>query len=45
MPAAFPCAECSVIESIREIERDGALETASFVIVAPQVAAAQRTGL
>ena len=42
---AFPCAECGVIKSIREIEQDGAVETASFVSVAPQIAAAQRTGL
>jgi outer membrane lipoprotein SlyB len=42
---AFPCAECGVIKSIREIEQDGAVETASFVSVAPQIAAAQRTAL
>jgi hypothetical protein len=42
---AFPCAECGVIKSIREIEQDGAVETASFVSVAPQIAAAQHTGL
>jgi outer membrane lipoprotein SlyB len=42
---AFPCAECGVIKSIREIEQDGAVESASLVSAAPQIAAAQHTGL
>jgi outer membrane lipoprotein SlyB len=42
---AFPCAECGVIKSIRDIEQDGAVETASFVSVAPQLLSVQRIGL
>jgi outer membrane lipoprotein SlyB len=42
-PSAFPCAECGVIESIREIERDGSLAAGSWVSVAPKGAATQRT--
>jgi outer membrane lipoprotein SlyB len=44
-PSAFPCAECGVIESIREIERDGSLAAGSFVSISRHVAATQRTAL
>lgn len=44
-PSAFPCAECGVIESIREIERDGSLVAGSIVSVSRDTAAVQRTPL